>query len=153
MKVAQSALHWPCKLPLVRISLNCRPMNCSSHRRRFLVPLRPQPQSLRAWSTLVTSNLPFQVDRVLGSERLTGRAAGPPHHHVHILEMNGESYRLKQSKHKRNPHPGLLNHHYISRRSVASPLRPKNGPQTGPRASPPDATLTAKPHPPPLHLV
>src|SRR6267143_4202060 len=28
MEVAQSALHWPCKLPLVRISLNCRPMNC-----------------------------------------------------------------------------------------------------------------------------
>jgi len=25
---------------------------------------------------------------------------------VHILEMNGESYRLKQSKHKRNPQPG-----------------------------------------------
>jgi len=27
-------------------------------------------------------------------------------HLVHILEMNGESYRLKQSKHKRNPQSG-----------------------------------------------
>ena len=25
-------------------------------------------------------------------------AAGPAHHHVHILEMNGESYRLKRSR-------------------------------------------------------
>jgi hypothetical protein len=33
------------------------------------------------------------------------------------------------------------------------PLRPKHGPQTGPQASPPDATLTAKPHPPHTHLV
>jgi DNA replication protein DnaC len=24
-------------------------------------------------------------------------------HHVHILEMNGDSYRLKQSRRKRNP--------------------------------------------------
>ena len=47
-----------------------------------------------------------RVDRVLGSERLTGALLDPLTHHVHILEMNGESYRLKQSKHKRNPHPG-----------------------------------------------
>ncbi|MGA2572305.1 MAG: ATP-binding protein [Terracidiphilus sp.] len=26
-------------------------------------------------------------------------------HHVHILEMNGDSYRLKQSRRKRNPPP------------------------------------------------
>ena len=53
-------------------------------------------------STLVTSNLPFQeLTEVLGSERLTGLT-----HHVHIPEMNGGSYRLKQSKHKRNPQPG-----------------------------------------------
>jgi DNA replication protein DnaC len=45
-------------------------------------------------STLVTSNLPFaEWTEVLGSERLT--------HHVHILEMNGDSYRLKTSKQKR----------------------------------------------------
>ena len=58
-------------------------------------------------STLVTSNLPFQEwTEVLGSERLTGALLDRLTHHVHILEMNGESYRLKQSKHKRNPQPG-----------------------------------------------
>jgi len=54
-------------------------------------------------STLVTSNLPFQEwTEVLGSERLTGALLDRLTHHVHILEMNGESYRLKQSKHKRS---------------------------------------------------
>jgi len=58
-------------------------------------------------STLVTSNLPFQeLTEVLGSERLTGALLDRLTHHVHILEMNGECYRLKQSKHKRNPQPG-----------------------------------------------
>ena len=58
-------------------------------------------------STLVTSNLPFQEwTEVLGSERLTGALLDRLTHHVHILEMNGESYRLKQSKHKRDPQPG-----------------------------------------------
>jgi DNA replication protein DnaC len=55
-------------------------------------------------STLVTSNLPFQEwTEVLGSERLTGALLDRLTHHVHILEMNGESYRLKQSKRKRDP--------------------------------------------------
>jgi DNA replication protein DnaC len=54
-------------------------------------------------STLVTSNLPFQEwTEVLGSERLTGALLDRLTHHVHILEMNGQSYRLQQSKHKRN---------------------------------------------------
>ena len=58
-------------------------------------------------STLVTSNLPFQEwTEVLGSERLTGALLDRLTHHVHILEMNGESYRLKQSKHKRSSQPG-----------------------------------------------
>ena len=56
-------------------------------------------------STMVTSNLPFQEwTEVLGSERLTGALLDRLTHHVHILEMNGESYRLKQSKRKRR-HP------------------------------------------------
>jgi DNA replication protein DnaC len=46
-------------------------------------------------ATLVTSNLPFQEwTEVLGSERLTGALLDRLTHHVHILEMNGESYRL-----------------------------------------------------------
>jgi DNA replication protein DnaC len=53
-------------------------------------------------STLVTSNLPFaEWTEVLNSERLTGALLDRLTHHVHILEMNGESYRLKASKRKR----------------------------------------------------
>jgi len=50
-------------------------------------------------SILVTSNLPFdEWTEVFGSERLTGALLDRLTHHVHILEMNGDSYRLKQSR-------------------------------------------------------
>lgn len=50
-------------------------------------------------SVIVTSNLPFQEwTQVFGCERLTGALLDRLTHHVHILEMNGESYRLAQSK-------------------------------------------------------
>ena len=50
-------------------------------------------------ATIVTSNLPFQEwTTVFASERLTGALLDRITHHVHILEMNGESYRLKQSR-------------------------------------------------------
>ena len=50
-------------------------------------------------STLVTSNLPFdEWTSVFGSERLTGALLERLTHHVHILEMNGDSYRLAHSK-------------------------------------------------------
>ena len=50
-------------------------------------------------STLVTSNLPFdEWTSVFGSERLTGALLDRLTHHVHILEMNGESFRLAASK-------------------------------------------------------
>ena len=50
-----------------------------------------------------TSNLPFdEWTSVFGSERLTGALLDRLTHHVHILEMNGESYRLKQSKQRRH---------------------------------------------------
>ena len=53
-------------------------------------------------STMVTSNLPFQEwTEILGSERLTGALLDRLTHHVHILKMNGDSYRLKQSRKKR----------------------------------------------------
>jgi DNA replication protein DnaC len=53
-------------------------------------------------SVIVTSNLPFdEWTSVFGSERLTGALLDRLTHHVHILEMNGESYRLRQSKHRR----------------------------------------------------
>ena len=58
-------------------------------------------------STMVTSNLPFaEWTEVLGSERLTGALLDRLTHHVHILEMNGDSYRLKQSRRKREPPSG-----------------------------------------------
>ena len=50
-------------------------------------------------SIIVTSNLPFdEWTEVFGSERLTGAMLDRLTHHVHILEMNGESYRLNQSR-------------------------------------------------------
>ena len=53
-------------------------------------------------SIIVTSNLPFdEWTGVFGSERLTGALLDRLTHHVHILEMNGDSYRLKQSKQRR----------------------------------------------------
>ena len=46
-------------------------------------------------SVLIATNLPFdEWPDVFGSERLT--------HHVSILEMNGDSYRLKDSKRKKD---------------------------------------------------
>jgi DNA replication protein DnaC len=53
-------------------------------------------------ATIVTSNLPFvEWTSVLSSERLTGALLDRLTHHVHILEMNGESYRLKQARDRR----------------------------------------------------
>jgi DNA replication protein DnaC len=50
-------------------------------------------------SIIITSNLPFgEWTEVFGSERLTGALLDRLTHHVHILEMNGESYRLKHSR-------------------------------------------------------
>ena len=50
-------------------------------------------------ATLITSNLPFdEWTDTLGSERLTGALLDRITHHVNILEMNGDSYRLAQSR-------------------------------------------------------
>ena len=46
---------------------------------------------------MVTTNLPFENwVEVLGNERLTGALLDRLTHRVHILEANGESYRLKE---------------------------------------------------------
>ena len=59
-------------------------------------------------STLVTSNLPFdEWTSVFGSERLTGALLDRLTHHIHILEMNGDSYRLASSQ-KRLRQPGTI---------------------------------------------
>jgi len=50
-------------------------------------------------ATLITSNLPFdEWTETLGSERLTGALLDRITHHVNILEINGDSYRLAQSR-------------------------------------------------------
>ena len=55
-------------------------------------------------SILVTTNLPFEEwITVFGSERFTGALLDRLTHHVHILEMNGDSYRLKGSRQDAGP--------------------------------------------------
>jgi DNA replication protein DnaC len=55
-------------------------------------------------SLIITSNLPFdEWTQTFGSERLTGALLDRLTHHIHILEMNGESFRLKQSRAKNRP--------------------------------------------------
>jgi DNA replication protein DnaC len=55
-------------------------------------------------STRITSNLPFEEwTEIFGSQRLTGALLDRITHLVHILEMNGDSYRLKHSRRKRTP--------------------------------------------------
>ena len=50
-------------------------------------------------STFITSNLPYdEWTETFGSERLTGALLDRLTHHVSILEMNGESYRLAHSR-------------------------------------------------------
>jgi DNA replication protein DnaC len=50
-------------------------------------------------SLIVTSNLPFESwTEIFGSERLTGALLDRLTHRVHILEANGPSYRLRESK-------------------------------------------------------
>ena len=50
-------------------------------------------------SIIITSNLPFdEWTEVFGSERLTGAILDRLTHHVHILEMNGDSFRLRESR-------------------------------------------------------
>ena len=61
-------------------------------------------------SILVTTDLPFdEWTQVFGSERLTGSLLDRLTHHVHIIEMNGDSYRLKSSQQSAvSPHPEEL---------------------------------------------
>ena len=55
----------------------------------FIKSIHRYIQSFQEWTT------------VFASERLTGALLDRITHHVHILEMNGESYRLKQSRSRR----------------------------------------------------
>ena len=53
-------------------------------------------------SLIVTTNLPFENwIEVLGSERLTGALLDRLTHRVHILEANGESFRMRDARRRR----------------------------------------------------
>jgi len=57
-------------------------------------------------SLMVTTNLPFeQWTEVFGSERLTGALLDRITHRCHIIEANGESYRLRQAKKRTQNRP------------------------------------------------
>ena len=77
------------------------------HHRAHHVLFEVFSQRYERGATLVTSNLPFdEWTKIFGSERLTGALLDRLTHHVHILEMNGESYRLNQSqKRRKSPKP------------------------------------------------
>ena len=63
------------------------------------LPFEVFSQRYERGSTLITTNLPFdEWTEVFGSERLTGALQDRLTHHVNILEMNGESYRLRHSR-------------------------------------------------------
>ena len=50
-------------------------------------------------AVLITSNLPFdEWTETFGTERLTGALLDRLTHHVHILEMNSQSFRLNHSR-------------------------------------------------------
>jgi DNA replication protein DnaC len=58
-------------------------------------------------SLILTTNLPFeQWTEVMGSERLTGALLDRLTHRVHIIEANGESYRLRDARKRRKSPPG-----------------------------------------------
>ena len=77
---------------------------------------RNDTNAARRWCT---SNLPFdEWTSVFGSERLTGALLDRLTHHVHILEMNGDSYRLADSKRRsRKAKPPAGRGHQEIRRS------------------------------------
>ena len=60
-------------------------------------------------SLMVTTNLPFENwTEILGSERLTGALLDRLTHRVHILEANGESYRLRHAKKRASRTPNHI---------------------------------------------
>ena len=82
-------------------------------------------------ATLITSNLPFdEWTETLGSERLTGALLDRITHHVNILAMNGDSYRLAKSRPK-----GQLNLLEKSMRTHETPARAKPSRRSHARAT------------------
>jgi len=83
---------------LVLDELGYVPFSKAGAERRFEVVSRAYERT----SLIVTTNLPFeQWAEVLGSERLTGALLDRLRHRVQIVEANGESFRLRESKRRR----------------------------------------------------
>ena len=61
---------------------------------------------------------------MFGSERLTGALLDRLTHHVHILEMNGESYRLKHSKQRQHTAAAETADHQADTGSLTGSLWP-----------------------------
>ena len=62
-------------------------------------------RSYERLSLIVTTNLPFESwVEIFGCERLTGALLDRLTHRVHIIEANGPSYRLRQSKQRLQRH-------------------------------------------------
>lgn len=81
-------------------------------------------------STIITSNLPFEEwTSVFGSERLTGALLDRLTDHVHILQLNGESYRLKASQSQQR--------RARTARQAAAAGPESDDPDTGKASSPP----------------
>jgi hypothetical protein len=58
-------------------------------------------------SVVITTNLSFsEWAGVFGDAKMTTALLDRLTHHVHILEMNGESYRLKTSSARKRRHAG-----------------------------------------------
>ena len=71
---------------------------------RGRAPVRADQPALRARRHPDHRNLPFdEWTETFGDERLTGALLDRLTHHVHILEMNGDSYRLAQSRTRKTP--------------------------------------------------
>ena len=74
----------------------------------------------------MTTNLPFdEWTEVFGSKCLTGALLDRLTHHVHIIEMNGDSYRLKRSR--ETPHLRLKKDRTTSSTTAAHPLHGRLG--------------------------
>ena len=94
-------------------------------------------------ATIVTSNLPFdEWTSVFGSERLTGALLDRLTHHVHILEMNGDSYRLRQSKKRQSRGPSAPQPASTPDACRLTPNR-KKAPREGPSWHPHRCIITA----------
>jgi DNA replication protein DnaC len=60
-------------------------------------------------SLLITSNLSFSDwDQIFQGERMTAALLDRLTHHCHIFEMNGESYRFKQSMKEKQTAAGKI---------------------------------------------